>query len=481
MLMDKLEVQLGALQRRCIDLKIPVVILFEGLDVSGKGVQISKLVHSMDPRWFQVYPMKQEAEAEAMRPFLWRYWNKLPKDGEISIFDYSWYHAVTSEVFRKKEMEHDPKVLRQEINEFERQIVDGGTCLIKLYLLIEHDEQYARMRALGESKSTSWRVTPEEMRRNEEYDAYTRLVDEVLTETDTEFARWNPIAATDRRYATVKIYQTIIRAIEKQIDEVLKKADQAEKKKKIDTTKIGESILATVDLTKKLEEEEYRKKLNKLQKKIQKLHGQLYRRRIPVIIGFEGWDAGGKGGAIRRLTQKMDPRGYAVHPVAAPTDIEKVHHYLWRFWTKVPKNGHVAVFDRTWYGRVLVERIEGFCTRKEWKRAYREINEMEASFVEEGAIVLKFWLHVDKDEQERRFIERQTTPEKQWKITDEDWRNREKWDEYEVAVNEMIEKTSTPHAPWVIVEGNNKYYARIKVLETVINAIEKRLESEDKK
>ena len=240
---------------------------------------------------------------------------------------------------------------------------------------------------------------------------------------------------------------------------------------------LEESVLAKVDLTKSYTEKEYHKKKKKLQKKIRKLHGELYRRQIPVIIGFEGWDAGGKGGAIKRLTEKMDPRGFTVNTTAAPNDYEKSHHYLWRFWKNVPKKGHVAVYDRTWYGRVMVERIEGFCTKKEWQRAFKEINDMEAQFVQSGAIVLKFWMQINKEEQRKRFEERQKNPEKQWKITEEDWRNRDKWDAYEEAVNEMLIRTSTPEAPWVIVEGNCKYYARIKVLEAVIEAIEKRLES----
>ena len=237
----------------------------------------------------------------------------------------------------------------------------------------------------------------------------------------------------------------------------------------------GSSVLDAVDLSKSLTRSVYKKKLNDLQKRMALLHSELYKRRIPVVIGFEGWDAGGKGGAIHRLTKTMDPRGYEVIPTAAPNDIEKAHHYLWRFWNHMPKAGHVAIFDRTWYGRVMVERIEGFCTEEEWRRAYSEINRMEAQMADAGAIVLKFWLHIDKDEQKKRFEERMEDPNKQWKITDEDWRNREKWEEYVKAVDEMILRTSTTYAPWIIVEGNDKLYARIKVLETVVEAIEKRL------
>ena len=242
-----------------------------------------------------------------------------------------------------------------------------------------------------------------------------------------------------------------------------------------------ESILGKADLSLSCSRKEYEKELKELQSRIQELHGELYRRRIPVVLGFEGWDAGGKGGAIKRLTAKMDPRGYVVHPTASPNAVERQYHYLWRFWKDMPKAGHITIFDRTWYGRVMVERIEGFCTKNEWRRAYREINDMERTLTREGVLVLKFWMQIDKDEQERRFRERQENPEKQWKITEEDWRNREKWDQYEAAVNEMLIRTSTVNAPWIVVEGNDKYYARLKVLRTVVAAIEERIKSGGKR
>lgn len=325
-------------------------------------------------------------------------------------------------------------------------------------------------------------MSREDWEKNEKYDSYVRMIEEALQRTDTDYAPWTIVEATDRRFATVKIYTTVIEALKEAVAE--KKAEagreisqETEETETWENRELEESVLAKVDLTKSYTEKEYHKKKKKLQKKIRKLHGELYRRQIPVIIGFEGWDAGGKGGAIKRLTEKMDPRGFTVNTTAAPNDYEKAHHYLWRFWKNVPKKGHVAVYDRTWYGRVMVERIEGFCTKKEWQRAFKEINDMEAQFVQSGAIVLKFWMQIDKEEQRKRFEERQKNPEKQWKITEEDWRNRDKWDAYEEAVNEMLIRTSTPEAPWVIVEGNCKYYARIKVLEAVIEAIEKRLES----
>lgn len=235
----------------------------------------------------------------------------------------------------------------------------------------------------------------------------------------------------------------------------------------------AESILAKTDLSKSMPKEVYEERLKELQKKMEHLHGELYRRRIPVVLGFEGWDAGGKGGAIKRLTSHMDPRGYVVNPTASPSDTEKAHHYLWRFWRAMPKAGHIAIFDRTWYGRVMVERLEGFCSENDWQRAYNEINEFEKELKDWGAVIIKFWVQIDKDTQLARFQERQNNPEKQWKITDEDWRNREKWDEYEVAVNEMLQKTNTEYAPWHILESVDKKYARIKALKIVIEEIKK--------
>lgn len=355
--------------------------------------------------------------------------------------------------------------------------------MIKLFLCIDKKEQKKRFKKLLDTKSSSWRVTEDDLKRNKQFHLYKNMSDEMLEHTDTAYAPWTIVESMDREFATVKIYTAVIEALKAALRRKAEgsASDTAVSNVPIPASEYSDEVLRTsslqkVDLSLALSKEEYKQELKKLQDRIEELHGELYRRRIPVILGFEGWDAGGKGGAIKRLTEKMDPRGYRVHPTASPNDIEKVHHYLWRFWKNVPKDGHIAIFDRTWYGRVMVERIEGFCTKEEWQRAYQEINEMEKQFFQHGAIVLKFWLQIDKDEQERRFKERMDNPEKQWKITDEDWRNREKWDEYEKAVDEMLVRTSTTYAPWIIVEGNNKYYARIKILRTVVEAMEKRIE-----
>ena len=489
--MERLEVRIGQLQRQCKELKIPVIIVFEGFGASGKGLQIGRLIQSMDPRGFQVYPTKNETEEERMHPFLWRFWTKTPERGRIAIFDGSWYRRVLIDRFEKRTKEKDLPAAFHSINAFEEQLADDGNVIIKLFLDIDKKEQKKRFEKLQKNKETAWRVTQGDIERNAHYDEYAAMMEDMLFKTDKDYAPWTIIESMDRRFATVKIYTTVVKALADQIEKVQKtkaKAEAAEQPSEgimeaADVAREADremkalqvSILSKADLSLSYTREEYREKLEKLQKKLEKLHGELYRRRIPVVLGFEGWDAGGKGGAIKRLTERMDPRGYAVNPTASPNDIEKAHHYLWRFWRAMPKAGHVAIFDRTWYGRVMVERIEGFCTKEEWQRAYKEINDMEKDLCDAGAVVIKFWMHIDKDEQERRFRERQENPEKQWKITDEDWRNREKWDQYEDAVNEMLLRTSTDYAPWVVVEGNSKYYARVKVLETVVKAIEAKI------
>lgn len=486
--MEVLEPTLSRLQRECKDLGIPVLVVFEGFGAAGKGVQINRLIHPLDPRGFKVFATKQETKEERMYPFLWRFWTKTPEKGRIAIFDTSWYRRVYVDRFEGKVSPEELAYAYQEINTFEKALTDDGAVIVKFFLYISKKEQKKRFEVLCSSKETAWRVSKEDLKRNEEYGTYKSMMEEMLEKTETECAPWTIVEAMDRRFATVKILSAMIENLSEKISEVRKAQEAREKGKEtvelpvtepvsdtVEKNLLESSVLSKADLSLSYSKEEYRKKLKNLQERMSILHSELYSRRIPVVLGFEGWDAGGKGGAIKRLTEAMDPRGYVVNPTAAPSAVEKNHHYLWRFWNEMPKAGHVAIFDRTWYGRVMVERIEGFCSREEWQRAYKEINDMEAHLAHSGAIVIKFWMHIDKDEQERRFKERMANPEKQWKITDEDWRNREKWDQYEEAVNEMIIRTSTSYAPWIIVEGNDKYYARIKVLESVVNAIEKRI------
>lgn len=466
--------RLSLLQRQCREAQIPIIIVFEGWDGAGKGVLINKLITPLDPRGFKVYTTENTSSEERLHPYLWKFWTKLPAKGRIHIFDRSWYQKVLYETKLKNK---ETQLMYEELVNFEQLLSEDGTVIIKFFLHIGKKEQEKRLKRMEKNTATAWRVTKQDWKRHKEYDRYIKRYDEMLANTDTGVAPWTIVEATDRRYAAAKIIHTVVDRLE--IELVKKKQIQVSKEQKEipkdreDSFETG--VLEGVDLSKCYTKEEYRKLLSFYQRRLAVLHNQMYRLRIPVILAFEGWDAAGKGGAIKRVTQKLDPRGYEVVPISAPNDIERSHHYLWRFWNHMPKAGHMAIFDRTWYGRVLVERVEKFAKKEEWERAYNEINQMEEYLSDEGCIVLKFWLHIDKDEQERRFQARQQTPEKQWKITEEDWRNREKWEEYVKAVDEMIVRTSTENAPWIIVEANSKLYARVKVLKIVVEAIEKQI------
>ena len=293
-----------------------------------------------------------------------------------------------------------------------------------------------------------------------------------MQDTNTSAAPWYIVDAGDRKWAELQVLETMISNIEV----AMENSKHA--------VPILQNVFPLVEMPrlseipldgKEVGDEEYKAELKELQEKLGSLHNRLYRKRVPVIITYEGWDAAGKGGNIKRITEALDPRGFEVHPIASPEPHEKARHYLWRFWTRLPKDGHIAIFDRTWYGRVMVERLEGFCSENDWRRAYNEINEFEKELSDWGAVIVKFWVHIDKDTQLARFNDRQSNPEKQWKITDEDWRNREKWDQYETAVDEMLQKTSTAYAPWHILESVDKKYARLKALRIVIEEIEKAL------
>lgn len=485
MMKDELTPILSQLQRDCKRLDIPVIIAFEGWEGGRKGELINKLIQALDPRGFKVYATDRETEEEQMHPFLWRFWTKTPAKGRMAIFDKSWYRRVLDDCFDEENPHVKTADDYNEIVSFEQQLTDDGTIIIKFFLHISKKEQEKRLRSLEEDKSTKWQVSEKSWRRHEFYDAYLQKYEEMFEKTDTDFAPWHIIEAHQQDFATIKIMSTVIEMLSQRIGILMEQvAKPTDKKQRMDIISVDprfkSSVLAGVDPNRELSREAYKQKLDVLQNRSKELHSEIYRERIPVVLAFEGWDAGGKGGAIKRLTEKMDPRGYAVNPTASPNDIEKAHHYLWRFWKEMPKDGHIAIFDRTWYGRVMVERIEGFATTEEWMRAYKEMNDMELQLVNNGTVVIKFWLHIDKDEQARRFNDRMANPEKQWKITDEDWRNREKWDQYEKAVDEMLLKTSTSYAPWVVVEANSKYFARIKVLETVVNALEDALKKKRK-
>lgn len=474
----ELEIKLGALQREIRLAKIPILIVFEGWDAAGKGTMINNLIAALDPRGFNVYPTNPPTDDERLHPFLWRFWTKIPARGRLAIFDRSWYGRVLVERIDKLIPKKDWQSAYDEINAFERQLTDNGMVIIKFFLHISKKEQKKRFNSLADNPATAWKVTETDWHNHKLYNKYAIAMEEMIERTDKPNSPWHIVEAHDNPFATVKIFSTVIDTLEDKLaaqanKQVSKPASKITKKQTEDAERSG--ALSRVDLTLDIAKEDYSKKIKQLQSEIWDLEHEIYVRRIPLIVMYEGWDAAGKGGNIRRFTQAMDPRGYEVVPIAAPNEIERQYHYLWRFWQKIPKAGHITIFDRTWYGRVLVERIEGFCTQEEWQRAYNEINETEYQLTDAGAVIVKFWLHLSKQEQLKRFRERQKTAYKQWKIGDEDWRNREKWNLYLVAVEEMFTKTSTTYAPWTIVEANSKYYGRIKALSTIIEAVKDRI------
>lgn len=472
MISKNLREQLSALQQPIKKQKLPVIILFEGWGASGKGGLISDLILNFDPRGFQVYSILPPTPEERREPVLWRYWQKIPKQGQIAVFDRSWYLDVSTERIERGLGQQEVTRRLNDINRFEKLLTDAGYLILKFFVHISRKTQKERFEKLEEDKNTAWRVTEQDWKRNRQYDKYCRVFDEMLGYTDTTNAPWTPISGTNHRAAALDVFQTVL-------DRVTAALTPREAAKASDTAVhpgtfhfVPQPKLAEIPLDRTLKSEVYEKRLKEDQRELAELHEKLYRKRVPLIIAYEGWDAAGKGGNIRRVAKALDPRGYDVIPIAAPSPEEAARHYLWRFWKNIPRDGHIAVFDRTWYGRVLVERVEGFCKPEEWRRAYREINEFECQLRDWGAIILKFWLQIDKDEQLRRFNDRQDTPSKQWKITDEDWRNRSKWDEYEVCVNDMMKYTSTDFAPWHIIESQDKKFGRIQTLELIIDAIQ---------
>lgn len=475
---DALRQKLFVSQQTIKEAKLPVLVLIEGWGAAGKGSVIGKVISSIDPRSFRVSKVGAPTDEDRRKPFLWRHFVNIPEAGNFLFLDSGWMkETVQMRLFDRLDDKKYAERL-QAINTFERQLVDNGYLLLKLFFHIDKKEQKKRIEKLLKNEDTAWRVGDYDEWQTEHYSMCFDCFDDYLHQTNTPDAPWHIIDASDKKQAEYETLSILTDAIDKAI-----KAKQEKKPRPIiqkDYPLEPMPLLSEIDLNKSVTLEEYETLKRYYQKKLRTLHNRIYRQKIPVIIAYEGWDAAGKGGNIKRIASALDPRGYEVIPIASPKPFELSRHYLWRFYNRLPKTGHITIFDRTWYGRVMVERLEGFCSEADWKRAYNEINEFERELTDWGAVLLKFWIHIDKDTQLARFTERQNTPEKQWKITDEDWRNREKWDLYEEAVNEMIQKTSTKTAPWHIIESNDKKYARIKTLKIVTEALEDALKKREK-
>ncbi len=468
--------QLRSLQNACWQHNLPVTVVLEGWAAAGKGALVKKMTNYMDPRGFAVLPIFAISSHEEKYPLLWRFWHKLPPRGSIGFFYHSWYtHVLEDRLFEKVSAADVPMIMR-EINGFERQLVDDGMAIAKFWIHLSRKELKKRLKKSASDELEAWRVRPEDWQQEKRYDEYTALAEEMLIYTSTGPAPWVLVEGNCQRWARVKVLSQLVATIVEALDKRKIKLPAQDIPPQKELLPTEPDFLAKVDLSLKLEPEEYKERLRNAQLELRKLQLKIHQHNLPVLMLFEGWDAAGKGGAIKRLTDILDPRSYKVNAFAAPTQEENKYHYLWRFSRHLPGQGTIGIYDRSWYGRVLVERIEGFASEIEWRRSYQEINEFEAQLTRKGYVLLKFWLHISQDEQLARFETRKNNMFKEYKLTDEDWRNRDKWSLYYVGVNQAIARTSTPSAPWSIVPANDKYYARVFVIETVINAIKAALD-----
>jgi len=467
----KLHAELLAVQRQARDARLPVIVIVSGVETAGKSQAVKRLNEWLDARNVQSIAFWDESDEERERPRQWRFWRQLPAAGQIAILFGSWYtQPIVARAYKDiGKSRYDAELAG--IVALERTLTDNGALLVKLWFHVSRKEQKRRLRDIARAQKRQ--LTPYEKAYSKDYDRFLRVSEVALRATDQGYAPWHLIDATDRQYRELMAGRILLDAMRQRLA-----ASELRRGARRPEPKAGRfrTVLSTVNLRTRVDEARYQEKLEKLQSRLNKLTWSTRERKISTVAMFEGWDAAGKGGAIRRVTAAMDARLFRVIPVAAPTDEERAHHYLWRFWRHLPRGGSVVIYDRSWYGRVLVERVEGFAQPHEWGRAYNEINEFERQLAGHGTVLCKFWLHISPQEQLRRFEERARLAHKKHKITEEDWRNRKKWKDYAQAVDEMVARTSTDYAPWTLVAANDKKLARLTVLRTVCAALEKALD-----
>jgi polyphosphate:AMP phosphotransferase len=436
----------------------------------------------MDTRWIVTCAFGDPSDEELERPEYWRYWRALPPNGRIGLFLSSWYsRPILDRVHGRIDRNAFEERLSR-IVEFEQMLADDGALILKFWMHLDKDAQAKRLKMLEKDPLSRWRVNKLDWKHWQMYDKFIGAAERTIRQTSRGSAPWMIVEGQDPRYRSLTVGTAIRDAIQRHLQEraaaktaIAGPAVLTAGARTGDATKNRKvaSILSSLDMTRAVARDKAIRDLERFRGELNILQRKASAKGLSTILVFEGWDAAGKGGAIRRVGSALEARQYQVIPIAAPTDEERAHHYLWRFWRHLPRSGRLTIFDRSWYGRVLVERVERFATDKEWMRAYAEINQFENQLLQHGIVLLKYWLHITEDEQLRRFKEREKTPYKSWKLTDEDWRNRTKWHAYEMAVNDMIERTSTREAPWTLVEGNDKNYTRLKVIKTLCTRLGK--------
>jgi polyphosphate:AMP phosphotransferase len=469
----KLRADLLAIQRELAESSLAPVVILSGSDELGKEQTVDLLLEWLDARGIATHVLGELSDEERERPRFWRFWRALPPRGHMAILLGSWYtDAIVERVYHRIDDIAFEREMRR-IRDFERMLGQEGVPVVKFWLHLAKDVQKKRLEKLKKDPAGRWLVTDEAWIFVRKYGKFRRVSEKAVGLTSTDTAQWHIVESVDARYRNLAVASTLLRTLRETLDESKAQVQRLKAARRPDLPAARKiNVIRELDLSRQLTDQKYERELARLQTRLPQLIHELGPAERAMILVFEGPDAAGKGGAIRRMTGVVHARFYQVVSTAAPTDEERAHPYLWRFWRNLPRRGRVTIYDRSWYGRVLVERIEGFAARDEWSRAYAEINDFEAQLTESGTAIIKFWLAISPEEQLRRFKDRQTTPYKQYKLTEEDWRNRKKWEAYETAACDMIARTSTDDAPWVLVEAEDKRWARIKVMRTVCERLE---------
>ncbi len=471
-----LRIEILELQQRLRAADFPTIIVFGGVDGAGKNQTINLLNEWMDPRWIESRAYSVPSDEESERPEFWRYWRDLPPRGRIGLFLRSWYSAPVLDHAYKRIGENELSRRLDRIVDFETALADDGALILKFWLHLSKDAQKRQLKRLSKDPDESWRVSDIDWQHYKMYDRFITAAERAITRTGSASAQWTIIEGEDRRYRELAVLTAFRDAANRHLEQrfalrearaLLRASDRPTPIAPGQVRITQPSVLDTLDMSVLCPKEHYDAEILRLTARLANLYREAKSLGISTVAVFEGWDAAGKGGAIRRITGALDARDYRVLPIAAPTDEERARHYLWRFWRHLSRAGRITLFDRSWYGRVLVERVENLAAEQEWRRGYSEINSFEQQLAEHGIVLVKYWLHITADEQMRRFEQRASIPYKSWKLTEEDWRNRDKWGAYEAAVNDMIERTSTTLAPWTLVPANSKHHARLYVLETL--------------
>jgi polyphosphate:AMP phosphotransferase len=444
----------------------PVIIWIAGDDRLAANELVNQLNEWMDSRFADTRVFADPTEEERQRPQLWRLWRSLPPNGRAAFFVGGLMRAAIQRAKGEIDEPHFSIWLRHVAN-MQNALVADGALILKFFLHTPAEEQKKKLKKAAKDPHSGWQVDKRDWEALDTLGPVLPIAERILRETSGPGAPWTIVEATDARYRDLTVAKTILSALAARLAEQARHLGPAVASSVFGDYDSAANVLSGVDLSQSLTRAAYREQLAVEQSRLKKLSLEARKRGVSTVLAFEGWDAAGKGGVIRRVTGALEAGDYRVIPVAAPTEDERKFHYLWRFWRDLPPAGRFVIFDRTWYGRVLVERLEGFAKPAEWQRAYDEINDFESQLVERGYFVAKFWMHVSPEEQLARFKAREDTPYKKHKITEEDYRNRDRWDEYVGAVDQMVLRTTSDQAQWNVIPSNNKQFARIATLKAI--------------